>query len=216
MENAADALKIVLGIFVFIIGLTMLFSMASQARETASILISRIDNVRYYDYYEDADEQTIDKNGNRIVTIQDIIPTLYRYSQENYGVTIVNNSGAIIARFDLDTENACNNWPTANSYSKYKFISEINKIFDEVNNLANKVGKTGVTEIPLNVSPPKPTEKDNIIINSEGMTSLFKKWYGQATFSGTVRREYYCLWIGSPGWIAQRIDSDVSRNKCNV
>lgn len=205
MENAADALKIVLGIFVFIIGLTMLFSMASQARETASILISRIDNVRYYDYYEDADEQTIDRNGNRIVTIQDIIPTLYRYSQENYGVTIVNNSGAIIARFDLDTENACNNWPTANSDSKSKFISETNKIFEEVNILARKLGKTEVNQIPLNLSP-----------EDKEMTSLFKKWYGQATFSGTVRREYYCLWIGSPGWIAQRIDSDVSRNKCNV
>ena len=74
------------------IGLATLFSMTTQARETASFLISEVDNTKYYNYYEEATEETMDQNGNRIVMLEDIIPVLYRYSEENYGVTIVDNN----------------------------------------------------------------------------------------------------------------------------
>lgn len=210
MENAADALKIVLGILVFIIGLTMLFNMASLSRETSRILISEIDKVSYYDYYDNADEQTIDGNGNRIVKIEDIVPAIYRYSQENYGVTIVDKSGNIVARFDLDTETACNNWLTMKTYNKYKFITETNNVFRQVNNLANKVGKQQINLININTTPSNPGENESVLINSEEMTDLFKKLYGQVV-SDIIRREYYCYWIGTTGWTSQRIDSDLSR-----
>lgn len=211
MENATDALKIVLGIVIFIIGLTLLFNMASQARETARILISETDRTKYYNYYEEANEQTIDKNGNRIVTIQDIIPILYRYSEENYGVTIVDKNGNIVARYDLDTETACNNWPIAKPYSKYRFITETNNIYRQVNSLASKINKKGINLIHIDTTPKNPSENQNVLINSEGMTALFEKIYAQET-SQTIRRKYYCYWIGTLGWTSQRIDSDVSRN----
>ena len=83
MENAVDALKVVLAIIVFAIGLVLLFSMASRARETAEILISEVDRTKYYTPL-DSTEVTMDNNGNRIVTIKDIIPAIYRYSEENY------------------------------------------------------------------------------------------------------------------------------------
>lgn len=213
MENAADALKIVLGIFVFVIGLTMLFNMASLSRETSRILISEIDKVKYYNYYENAGEDAIDSNGNRIVKIEDIVPAIYRYSEENYGVTIVDKNGNIVARFDLDTETACNNWLTMNSYNKYKFISETNNVFSQVNTLANKVGKKQVTLININTTPAHPADDKDVVINNEGMTELFKKIYAQTT-SSLIRRDYYCYWIGSIGWTAQRIDSDLSRDRC--
>ena len=50
MENAVDSFKMILGIMIFLLGLAIFFNMASQARETASILISQIDKTKYYDY----------------------------------------------------------------------------------------------------------------------------------------------------------------------
>lgn len=215
MENAADALKIVLAIFIFSLGLVLLFNMASQAKETARILIAETDSTKYYDYYEEVDEETIDRNGNRIVTLKDIIPALYRYSEENYGVTIVNKEGEVVARFDLDTEQACNNWINSAHSVKAKFIIETKATFDKVNKLARNVNGNEI-EFYKNM---RITTKDNgsvdydIIdlstINLDEMTSLIKKLYGQAT-SNTIRREYYCYWVGTMGWTSQRIDSDLS------
>ena len=127
MENAVGALKIAFAVLIFMIGLATLFSMTTQARETASFLISETDPTIHYLYYEEPTEDIIDNNGNRIVTLQDIIPVLYRYSEENYGVTIIDKDGNITARFDLDTETACNNWVNASDYTKYKFITEVAK-----------------------------------------------------------------------------------------
>lgn len=216
MENAADALKIVLAIFIFSIGLVMLFNMSSQARETARILISETDSTKYYDYYEEVDEETIDRNGNRIVTLKDIIPAIYRYAEENYGVTIINKEGEVVARFDLDTEQACNNWINSAHSVKAKFIIETKSTFERVNKLARNVNgneiefyeNMAITTRPDNGS----VDYDRIdlsTINLDEMTSLLQKLYGQNT-SNTIRRGYYCYWVGTMGWTSQRIDSDLS------
>ena len=192
MENAADALKIALAIFIFIIGLAILFSMTTQARSTAEFIIAEKDSTSYYDRYSGATD--LDSNGNRIVTIKDIVPVLYRYSQENYGVTIIDNTGTIVARFDLDTETACNNWNSASNEIRTKFINSIdNNILEKVKILSGK--------------------SINKIATETNMVSLFKKCYKQVT-SSTITREYYCYWIANTGCIAQRIDSDLSRTRC--
>ena len=50
MESAVDALKLAFGIFVFLLGLSILFRMTSLAKETSRILISEADRTTYYDY----------------------------------------------------------------------------------------------------------------------------------------------------------------------
>ena len=55
MENAVDALKLAFGVFVFLLGLVIIFSMTSIARETSRILISESDKTKYYEY-KDLDE----------------------------------------------------------------------------------------------------------------------------------------------------------------
>ena len=46
------------------------------------------------------------KNGDRIVGVDDVISTIYRYTKEKYGVTIVEkNTRKVIARYDTGTEN---------------------------------------------------------------------------------------------------------------
>ncbi len=205
MESAADALKLAFGIFVFLLGLVIVFNMTSQAREVSRVLVSETDRTNSYLYYDSSEyEELVDGNGNRIVTMNDIIPVLYRYSQENYGVTIVNKSGKIVARFDLDTEVICNNWDklpnpslTDEGEEKENFFNEFRGIFTKVNESSNKI--SGHTVNMGNI--------DTI----DKLTDLFKSIYEQKT-SDTVRRRYYCYWAGNMGWTAQRIDSDLSRN----
>ena len=98
MENVADVLKMFFAVTVFAIALTVLFRMTALAKDTADAVFTAIDKNTYMDY----NSYEID-GANRKVTFQEIIPTIYRYAQEGYGVTIIDN-GEIVARFDLDTE----------------------------------------------------------------------------------------------------------------
>lgn len=221
MENAVDALKIAFAVFVFMLGITVLFSISAQAQQTAKILISETDKTKYYNYYSDDDVKfTVDENENRIVTMQNIIPVLYRYSQENYGVTIVDKLGKIVARFDLDTEAICNNWFTVSDYNKYKFMSETANTYKKVNVIADKI--TGNTKVDWK-SIFDEDNKTEVDFNYKGeltklttskMETLFTNWYEQhSNTSGTIRRNYYCYWLGNSGYTSQRIDSDLSRNR---
>lgn len=88
MENAVDALKIGFGILIFILTLTLLFNTASIARRVSTDLITEADRTTYYTYM-DSDMSSVDEKGNRIVTLEDIVPALYRYATESYGVTII-------------------------------------------------------------------------------------------------------------------------------
>lgn len=98
MEDAVEALKMFFAIFVFALALTVFFRMTSIAKDTADTIFASIDKTTYMDYNSDVSD-----GANRKVTFQEIIPTIYRYAQEGYGVTIIDN-GRIVARFDLDTE----------------------------------------------------------------------------------------------------------------
>jgi len=212
MENAVSALKIVFAIFIFILGLSILFFMSSQARETASIIIAGTDKtndyIYYEDYKEDVKEDYIDKNGNRVVQMKDMIPTIYRYSDENYGVTIVNEDGEIVAKFDGDTENMCNMW-VDNRVPKDTLKSFFEKTNNEVYAKVNRLSK--------NIYPENGNAINISLLDSiEDITTLFKKIYKVegASATGTIRREYECRWRGQDNLTAQRIDSDLSRNNC--
>lgn len=58
------------------------------------------------------------------------------------------------------------------------------------------------------------------IIDKDEMIQLFNKLYSQNLYDSAgnrlvnINRPYYCYWIGNTGWTAQRIDSDLSRNRC--
>lgn len=85
MENAVDALKIAFAVMVFTMALTLAISTFSQARETSEAVLYMNDKTNYY-LWEDEVNYSEDK---RIVGIEEIIPTLYRYYKENYTVIFV-------------------------------------------------------------------------------------------------------------------------------
>ena len=88
MENAVDALKMAFAIFVLILALSLAIYMFTQARETADIVLRSSDITEFMDYteLEDITEGTTIINSERIVGLETIIPTLYKYYKENYTV----------------------------------------------------------------------------------------------------------------------------------
>lgn len=123
MENAANALKMAAAILIFIIALACSFSLFGTAKQTADSIIGMRDKQKYLEAAElegvlyttsssvTADGTQFDERGNRIVTASDVFSTIYRYSIERYGVTIIDKNGNVKARFDSITEtNYFNNW----------------------------------------------------------------------------------------------------------
>lgn len=104
MENAADALKMAFAVLVFIIAIAIIFVMISKVRNTADIVLYHSDKTNFYQNYKGNNEvdKTADEKGNRIVTITEIVSTLYRYYKESVAVTIVDGTDSYY--FDLGNE----------------------------------------------------------------------------------------------------------------
>lgn len=92
MENAADALKIAFAIFVFVIAIAVTFSIISQAKSTADTVLYHSDETNFYKHVASGE-------GNREVSVKEVISTLYRYYKESVSVTI--NIGNESRTFDL-------------------------------------------------------------------------------------------------------------------
>lgn len=92
MENAVEALKMAGFMLLFIIALSITMVTLTQAKTTADALVKNQDRQESYQYVELAEGET--KAFSRTVTLSDIIPTLYRYAQENYAVQFYNSDGS--------------------------------------------------------------------------------------------------------------------------
>jgi len=114
MENAVDALKIAFAVMVFTIALSVAMATFSQARETSEAILYMNDKTNYYDwevaeYDEVSGVYTIPSEGityrsQRIVGIDTIIPTLYRYYKENYTVIFVDKSNNPIPIYNVNND----------------------------------------------------------------------------------------------------------------
>ena len=117
MENAADALKIVLGLLLFVVAVTIVFISLSQVIATADIVITALDVTNFHAEYDETISgdiiTVIDEFGNpimkldarsrnRIVGIDTVISNIYRYHKESFCVTI--NAGTLVARLDRTQE----------------------------------------------------------------------------------------------------------------
>lgn len=120
MENAVDALKTAVAVLIFIIAITASFTMFAKAKVTADSIITSRDKQEYLEsadlaniLYTDStsiQSATMTQFGDRIVQVEDVISSIYRYNLEKYGVTIVSTNGEVLARFDSNTENIMRQW----------------------------------------------------------------------------------------------------------
>lgn len=91
MENAVDALKMAFAVIVFMTALSITIYMFTQAKTTSDLVLQASDVTEYMEYTV-LDESAEIKN-DRIVGLETIIPTLYKYYKENYTVVFRNSNG---------------------------------------------------------------------------------------------------------------------------
>ena len=92
MENAIEALEMAGFMLLFIIALSITMITLTQAKTTADSLVKNQDRQQSYQYIEVTGD--LAKSLSRTVTLADIIPTLYRYAQEDYAVQFYTSSGS--------------------------------------------------------------------------------------------------------------------------
>ena len=81
MENVTEALKIAFGVMMFVLALTLSISSFSQAREAIDNVIMIKDREQDYTYIE-----TSSNIRNRVVSVETIVPTIYKAYKENFTV----------------------------------------------------------------------------------------------------------------------------------
>ena len=105
MENAVDALKIAFAALLFTMSLSLAIYMFSEARETADIVLHSSDITEYTEYIEEAE---MTGTENRVVGLETIIPTLYKYYKENYTVIFRESDGDPLELYKTKTINSNN------------------------------------------------------------------------------------------------------------
>lgn len=117
MENAVRALEYAFAVLIFIIGLSASVYLLSEVKTTSDIVFTRVDTKQFYVDAEipedELDNGKIKYNG-RIVSVETIVPTLYRYYKENYIVEFYDLQGNNIIKFDLSQETTTRQLWTAN------------------------------------------------------------------------------------------------------
>lgn len=197
MENAVEALKMAAAVLIFIIAIVSSFSLFGTAKETADsiirirdkqaylqsadldggILYTSASEIRGDDYTEDKRNENstiggVTRNGDRLVKIEDIISTIYRYSSEKYGVTIMKSTGTIIARYDSNTEQIMNIW---NTVDQDEYIKRLKEYTD-----TDYVGEPGFD---------KSTLEQLYAITVDSVGSIGAPWYGNET---EIRKRIAC------------------------
>ena len=82
MENAVDALKIAFAVMVLVIALSVSIMSFNSVKAAADGILYTKDETNYYEY-----QGAVGKaSENRIVGMETVVPTLYRYYKENFTV----------------------------------------------------------------------------------------------------------------------------------
>lgn len=82
MENAVESLKMAFAAMVFIMALSVSMFYFTKVKNVSDIVLYSKDETNYYEYQGSTGKDA----ENRIVGLETIIPTLYKYYKENYTV----------------------------------------------------------------------------------------------------------------------------------
>ena len=193
MENAVEALKMAFAMFVFLLALSLAFSVVGQARATSDVVLTLNDKTNFYDYVEETEQNA--SNKDRIVGFETILPTIYRYAKEQYAVTIINRSGNIVVRYDLYTEGFMEDWDELIK-RKNRGEDDSEKRYDEIRNRIAQVDEF----------IQKETNKPNTVWNAIENKTLY-----QGTNHNLNKQLPVAPWMGDYNRdIIDRIKADIS------
>ncbi len=141
MENAVDALKIAFAVFVFTMAISVSIYMFTIVGETSDIVLQSSDVTEFMEYTEISDMI----GDDRIVGLETIIPTLYKYYKENYTVIFMNSNGTPLELYETQTNP--NLW-SSNYNNKYYSNNEDTRIcsFDVDEETSRREPWTGSTD----------------------------------------------------------------------
>lgn len=115
MENAVDALKIAFAVFIFIMALSVTMYMFTRAIQTSDVVLESSDITTFMEYIEPSD---VIGGDERIVGLETIIPTLYKYYKENYTVVFRKSNGEPLELYTTQTN--VNLWSKGYTNQYYK------------------------------------------------------------------------------------------------
>lgn len=100
MENATRALIMAFAVFIFVIALTVAMVSLNSVKRVSDAILYTKDETNYYTYTDVKGKAA----QNRIVGLETIIPTLYKYYKEKYTVVFKE------AKYDYTTGNFIGDW----------------------------------------------------------------------------------------------------------
>lgn len=214
MENAVRALEYAFAVLIFIIGLSASIYLLSEVKTTSDIVFSRVDTQQFYVDAEIPEDELTD-NGNikyngRIVNVETIVPTLYRYYKENYIVEFYDLEGNNIIKFDLSQETTTRQLWTANPEvdAKKRLDLFLNGPEDNNNNDFDDE-TTGI----INSSPYKISEDIAFVKNSDGSYVMEDKEYVEqhGLYDYCKDKKFSEEYAYVPEVSEQKIDEDITR-----
>ena len=131
MENAVEALKMAFAVLVLIMALSLSIMTFSEARQAADFVLQSADPTAYYDYNAVGQE-------NRIVGLETVIPTLYKYAVENYTIVFKKASSGQI---DTTTGKLKVNYDSLNQLTIYTTKTNQNNWSEDYTNSTLNDGK---------------------------------------------------------------------------
>ena len=109
MENLTHALYLAFAMLGFVVTFSVALVLVNQLNSTTETIVYGLDG-SYYDSFSLGSliEDNEERNRSRIVGIDTIIPTLYRYYKESFSVKILDETGNLLQYFDTTTETEVN------------------------------------------------------------------------------------------------------------
>lgn len=219
-DNLSNALLMAAAMIVFIIAVTVTFSLMSLTKATSDTVLYSYDDTKYYvEGFEDIAYTLPNENElNRIVDIEEIMATTYRYIKENFGVTIINKDGDILARFDSETEGYVSRWPIYDNLKPNQVGStdhqNVTRFYE---NLIHNLKSVDIYEENSSGEIQKNTIKLKWISNPDNhdeedwdeykqLKSLWQTIYKQT--GGANGIPYGAPFSGKPFQIAKRLNAD--------
>lgn len=102
MDDAVQALTMAFAVLVFVIALSVSMMLIREAQSTSDVLVQYSDLTSFYDNIR-LDETGVAET-ERVVGLDTVVPTLYRYYKENFCVKIYDVDETLIQIFDVNIE----------------------------------------------------------------------------------------------------------------
>lgn len=125
MENAGEALKLAAFTLIFVMCLSLAMTNIMKAKRTSEEIIKYSDKSALFSYIESSDTE-VDSDGNRIVEFNQIIPTLYKYKDEEYIIEFFDENRDPLTIFELTEKNSQVNLVVNKKDNPFKGCNEIN------------------------------------------------------------------------------------------